>query len=170
MGVPKFRKLGILQLWGPITLCADFWLRWSIKQSYSPCWELFNGMSHVTYTQGNQVNSWLLVVGSQTANLTFDLSFGHNLCFRCPNGSCDPILDIYVSIDFQWYKELFNPMGFDPCNRPLKIWESIGTPTPKMGVHLGVWGFIPPHSFALSGAWDVTPRLPSWRQPCKSLL
>jgi len=62
----------------------------------------------------------------------------------------------------QWYKELFNSMGFDPCNRPLKIWESIGTPIPKMGVHLGVWRFNPSHSFALSGAWDLTPGLPSW--------
>ncbi len=53
-------------------------------------------------------------------------------------------------------------MGFDPCNRPLNILVSIGTPTPKMGVHLGVWGFIPSHSFALSGAWDLTPGLPSW--------
>jgi hypothetical protein len=27
-------------------------------------------------------------------------------------------------------------MSFDPCNRPLKIQESIGTSIPKMGVHL----------------------------------
>jgi hypothetical protein len=40
-------------------------------------------------------------------------------------------------------------MGFDPYNRPLNIQKSIGTPTPKMGVHLGVWGFIPSRSFAL---------------------
>jgi len=26
-------------------------------------------------------------------------------------------------------------MNFDRCNRPLKIQESIGTLTPKMGVH-----------------------------------
>jgi len=52
-------------------------------------------------------------------------------------------------------------MGFDPCNLPLKIRESIGTPTPKMGVHLGVWRFIPSHSFAFPGAWDVTLGLPS---------
>jgi hypothetical protein len=32
-------------------------------------------------------------------------------------------------------------MGFDPCNRFLKIWESISTPTSKVGVHLGVWRF-----------------------------
>jgi hypothetical protein len=29
-------------------------------------------------------------------------------------------------------------MGFDLCNRALKIQESIWTPTPTMGVHLGV--------------------------------
>ncbi len=29
-------------------------------------------------------------------------------------------------------------MGFDPCDGALKIWDSIGTPTPNMGVHLGV--------------------------------
>ncbi len=43
-------------------------------------------------------------------------------------------------------------MNFDPYNRLLKIWESIGTPTPKVGVHLGVWGFIPSHSPTLLGA------------------
>jgi len=117
---------------------------------------------HAICTQGNRVDSWLLVVGSQIANLTPDLSFGHNLCFRCPNGSCEPILDIYISIVFQWYKKLFELMGFDPYNRLLKIQESIGTRTPKMEVHLRVWGFIPSHSFALLGARNVTPGLPSW--------
>jgi len=38
-------------------------------------------------------------------------------------------------------------MSFDPFNRPLKIQESIGTPTPKVGVHLGVVGV---HSLTLS--------------------
>jgi len=33
-------------------------------------------------------------------------------------------------------------MGFDPCNYSLKIWESIETPTPKVGVHSGAWKFI----------------------------
>jgi hypothetical protein len=81
-------------------------------------------MLHATCTQRNRGDSWLWMVGSQIANLTPDLSFGHNLCFKCPNGSCKFILDIYVLRGFQWYKELFNPMGFDPCNRFLKIWES----------------------------------------------
>jgi hypothetical protein len=151
MGVPKFLKLALLRLWGPITLCANLRLRWGLKQSCSPCQGLSNGMSDATCTQGNWVDSQLLVVMSQTTNLIPDLSFGHKLCFKCPNGSCKPILDIYISIYFQWYKELFNPIGFDPCNCSLKIRESIRTPTPKVGVHLGVWGFILSHSPALLG-------------------
>ncbi len=38
-------------------------------------------------------------------------------------------------------------MGFDLCNCSMKIRESIETPTFKMGVHLGVWVFIPLHSY-----------------------
>jgi hypothetical protein len=155
MGVPKFPKLEVPQLWGPI--------------NYSPHWELSNNMSHTTCTWRNRVDSWLLVVGNQTTNLTPDLFFGHNLCFRCPNGSCEPILDIYVFIALQWYKELFKLIGFDPYNRPLKIRESIGTLTPKMGVHLGVWGFIPSHSFALPGTLYVIPKLPSWLATLQTL-
>jgi hypothetical protein len=109
------------QLWGPIIWCANLWLRWGLKQSYSPHQKIFNGMSHATCTQGNWVNSWLLVVGSQIANLIPDFFWGHNLCFKCSNGSCEPILDIYVSISFQWYKKLFNIMGFNPYNHSLKI-------------------------------------------------
>jgi hypothetical protein len=90
-------------------------------------------MSHGTYTQGNQGDFQLLVVGSQIANLTPSLSFGHNLCFRCPNGSCEPILDIYVSIAFQWYEKLLEPLGFGRCNHSLNIRESTRTPTPNMG-------------------------------------
>jgi hypothetical protein len=51
--------------------------------------------------------------------------------------------NIYVSRAFHWYKEHFNPISFDPWNCLLKIQESIGTPTPKLGVHLGVWGLFP---------------------------
>jgi hypothetical protein len=158
MRVPKFPKFGFLQLWGLITLCADLRLKWGLKKSCSLRREFSNNMSLATWTWGNRGDSQLLVVGSQTVNLTF----GHNLGFRCPNGSWELTSNIYVSIGFQWYNELFNLMGFDPWNGPLKIQESIGTSTPKMGVHLGVWRFIPSHSFALSKAWDVTRELPFW--------
>ncbi len=51
--------------------------------------------------QGNRCDSQLLVVGSQIANLTPGPSFDYNLCVKCPNGSCEPILDIKVLRAFQ---------------------------------------------------------------------
>jgi hypothetical protein len=113
--------------------------------------------------------SLLLVVRSQIVDLTPDPSFGHNLCFRCPNGSCEPIWDTYVLRAFQWYKELLNPLDFDPCNCFMKIWESTATSTPKVRAPLGVWGFIPSHSFTLLGAWDVIPKLPLGSPPLQAL-
>ncbi len=127
-------------------------------------------MLHTTWTQENWDNYLLLMVGSQIVNLTPGLSFGHILCFKCSNGSCKPILDIYVPTIFQWYKELLNPMGFYLWNCSLKIRESIVTPTPKVGTHLGVWWFIPSHSPTLPGAWDVTPMFPFWPAPFQALL
>jgi hypothetical protein len=84
VGVSKFSKLGFSQFWRPITLFSDLWLRWSLKQSCSPCQKLSNDMWHATCTQGNRGNSQLLMVRSQIGNLTFGPSFGHNLCFRYP--------------------------------------------------------------------------------------
>jgi hypothetical protein len=162
MGVPKFPKLGLLQLWDPITLCADLRLRWGLKQSFSLHQELSNVMLHATCKQENRVDSWLLVVGNQTTNLTPGISFGHNLCFKGSNGSCEPILDMYISIFFQWYKELFNPLSFDPSNYPLKIWESTETPNSQSG---SSFGSVRVHSLTLS----FTPGLPLGPQPCKPL-
>jgi hypothetical protein len=122
------------------------------KESCSPCRKLFNDMWHITCTRINWGNSLLLVVENQIGTLTLSPYFGHNLCFKYRNGSCGPS-------DFQWYKELFNPMIFDPYNRLLKIRDFIRTPTPKVGAHSRVWGFIPPHFPTLLGAWNVTPGL-----------
>jgi hypothetical protein len=140
LGVSKLLKLGLSQCWVPIILRADLQLRWDLKQSCSPRQELSNGMSHFICTQGNRVDPRLLVVSSQIANLSPNLSFGHNLCFRYPNGSCKPILDTCIPKAFQWYKKILKPLSFDSYNRPLKIWESIRTlsPSPKAGVALGV--------------------------------
>jgi hypothetical protein len=131
--IVKFLKLGLPWILGPIILCANLRLRWSLKQSCSLRQELSIDIRHITCIKGNQGDYWLLVVKSQIDNLTPDLSFGHNLCFKCPNGSCEFILNIYVSKAFQWY----NPMSFDPCNYPLNIWEFIEISTPKVGVHFG---------------------------------
>jgi len=169
MGISKFPKLGLLRLSSPIILCVDLRLKWGLKQNCNPHQNLFNSMLHATCTQGNQVDSWLLVVGSQIGNLTPGPSFGHNLCFKCLNGSCELISDIYVLRAFQWYKELLNPLSFDPYNCPLKIWESIKTSTPKVKTPLGMWGFIPSHSLTLPGACNVVPELPFWPATLQAL-
>jgi hypothetical protein len=103
LGNPKIPKIGIL-----ITLETHFFvnlrMKWGLKQSYNPRWDLFNDMSHFTCTQINQNDFWFLMVESQIGNLTPGPSFGHNLCFKHSNGSCKPISDIYVPRYFQWYK------------------------------------------------------------------
>jgi len=38
-------------------------------------------------------------------------------------------------------------MNFDPWNIFLKIQDSVKIPTLKMKIHLGVYGFIPSHSW-----------------------
>jgi hypothetical protein len=134
MGVPKSLRPRVPQLCGAITSCADLRSGWGLNRSCSPRRELSNGILHATCTQGNRVDSWLSVVESQTANLTPGLCFGHNLCYRCPNGSCKPILDIYASISFQWYKKLFNMKGFPFV---IALW-SFGSPP---WLQLPTWEF-----------------------------
>jgi hypothetical protein len=167
--IPKFSKLGLSQLWKPITSSENLRLRWDQMQSYSPRWDLSNGMWHATCMKINWGDSWLLMVGSQIGNLIPGLSFGHNLGFKYLNWSCKLILDIYVPRDFQWYKKKFNPMIFDLYNCPLNIRESIETPTPKVGAHLGVWGFISSHSPTHPRAWNVTPEFHFWPTPLQAL-
>jgi len=169
VGVPKFPQLGILWLLGPITLHVDLRLKWGLKKSYSLRQELSNGMLHITCTWGNWGNSWLLMVRNQIGNLIFGPSVGHNLCLKCPNGSCKPILNIYVPRVFQWYKEFLNPLSFDPFNCFLKIWKSTRTLTPKVEAPLGVWRFIPSHFPTLPRACGVTPKLPFWPATLQAL-
>ncbi len=59
-------------------------------------------------------------------------------------------------------------MNCDPCNCPLKIGESTGIPTPKVRVHLGVWGFIPSYFPTFLGAWNVTLGLHSSPAPLQA--
>jgi hypothetical protein len=167
--IPKFPKLGLLQLWRPITLCVDFRLKWGLKQSCNPCRNFSNGMWHITCTQGNQGNSCLLVVENQIGNLTPDPFFGHNLFFKCQMGHASPFLNIYIPKYFQWYKELFNPMSFDPYKRPLKIRELIGIRTRKVRSHLRVRGLNPSNFPKLPRAWNVTPSLHFWLAPLQAL-
>jgi hypothetical protein len=131
-------------------------------QSCSPHWKLSNGMWHATYTQGNWGNYQLLMVESQIANLTPSHSFGHNLCFKCPNESCKPILDIYVLRSLWWYKEFFNLMGSDPLQSFFKDSEVHRDSNSQSGSSLGS---VRVHSFTLS----YTPGLPFWPAPLQAL-
>ncbi len=128
--VSKSRQMGLPGLWSPITLWADLRWRCSLKRSCSSRRELSKSVSHFRIGHREEVDSQLFVVESQTTSSTSGPSFGHNLCFRCPNEPSEPILDIYAPRAFQWYKERHNPLRFDPCNRSLKFRKSTGTPSP----------------------------------------
>jgi len=93
-GVPKLFWVGLPGLWELISPGSDLRLEWGLNQSCSSLRELSNDLSHSFCRRQERVNSRLLVVGSQIANLTPGLSFAHNLGCRCPNGSCEAILDI----------------------------------------------------------------------------
>jgi hypothetical protein len=126
-------------------------------------------MSHATCTPRNRVNSRFLVGGSRIVSLTPDLSFDHNLCFKCPNGSCEPILNIYIPRAFHWHKKLYEPMGFDPWNRALKIWESIWDSNSHNGSSLGSVKVHSSHSLHSREHVMRLPSLPLGPQPCKPL-
>jgi hypothetical protein len=143
-------RVGVSGLWTPISPDCKVWSQCGLKQSCSSCRELFKAVLHSQIGNWEEVESRLLVVRSQIVNLTLGPSFGHNLWFKCSNEQCKPILDIYVSIAFQWYQKRNNPLRFDPSTCPLKFWGSTGTPSPKMGIALGVWGLTPSHSPTLS--------------------
>jgi hypothetical protein len=135
----------------------NLWLRRGPKKICNLHWEFSKDMWHTTCTYVIQGDSWLLVVKSQIDTFTPDPSFNHNVCFKYSNGSYKPILNIYVLKSFQWYKWIFNPMSFDPSNHYLKFQDSTRTPTPKVGVHLGVCALILSHFLAFLGVWMWLP-------------
>jgi hypothetical protein len=111
-GVSKLSRFGLPGLWAFITSRPKLGSGRGLNQSCSSCRELSNAMSHSCCRRREEVNSRLLVVGSQTVSLIPDPSFAHNLGCKCPNGSCKAILDIYTSRTFQWYKEHLNARLF----------------------------------------------------------
>jgi hypothetical protein len=95
---------------------------------------------------------------NQIDTLTPNFFFSFNLYFKYSNESCEPILEMYVLRNFELYKEVFNPINFDPSNGFLKIWEPIEILTPKVGALGSVWA----HSLTLSHTFEnvnVTPTL-----------
>jgi hypothetical protein len=64
LGTLKLRvlKLKFLQFWRAITSYAGRWLRWGLKQSFSPFQKFTKNMWHFTCTKVNQGDSQLLMV------------------------------------------------------------------------------------------------------------
>ncbi len=99
-GVPKLSRVGVSGLWELIFPNYQLRLERGLNQSCSSPRELSNSMSHSIIGRREEVDSRLLVVGSKIASLTSGLFFAHNLGYRCPNGTCKAILDIYTSRPF----------------------------------------------------------------------
>jgi len=128
VGVPKLSRVRVPRLWTAISPRLELGLGRGLNQSCSSRRELSNAMSHSLRRRREEVDSRLLVVWSQIGSLTPSSSFAHNLGWRCPNGQCEAILDIYASRDFHWYKERTKARRFDPSNHLLNFWESQRTP------------------------------------------
>ncbi len=91
---PKTVPSEVLGLWAFITLDCKVWSQRRSNQTCSPRRDLSNDVLHSQFGGQEEVDSRLLVVGSQTASLTPGPSFAHNLGCRCPNGQCEAIFDI----------------------------------------------------------------------------
>ncbi len=118
---PEIIPGGVPGLWKLITPDYSVWSQRGLNQTCSPHWDLSNDIlqsqfgdlsndvSQSQFGGREEVDSRLLVVGSQTANLTPGPSFAHNLGCRCPNDQCEAIFDIYASRLFQWHQEPGTP-------------------------------------------------------------
>jgi hypothetical protein len=169
VGVPKLRQMGLPQLWSSITLRTDFKSRCVLKKSCSSRRELSNGMSHTLYNQVNWVDSWFFLVKSQTGNLTPGPSFGHNLCFRCPNENSNPFQTSRFQEIFNDIKNVTSHWVLAP---KIALWN-FGSPP---GLHLLKWelpcdceGSLPhtlSHFLTLQRVCDVTPGLLLGPHPC----
>jgi hypothetical protein len=127
-------------LWELVTPDCEVWSQRRLNQTCSPRQDISNDVSHSQFGGREEVDSQLLMVGSQTASLTPGPSFAHNLGYRCSNDQCEAIFYIYASRPFQWHQEHFNARCFGPCCRALNIRESQRTPNPHF---FQVLGFTP---------------------------
>jgi hypothetical protein len=129
---PEIVPVRVPRLWEFITPDCKVWSQRGLNQTCSPRRDLSNDVLHSQFEGREEIDSWLLVVGSQIASLTPGPSFAHNLGYKCPNGQCEAILDIYASRPFQWHQEHLNARCFGPFCRTPNIRESQRTPSPQL--------------------------------------
>ncbi len=82
VGVPKLSRVGVSGLWKIISPHPKLRSGQGLNQSCSSHRELSNTMSHSLRRRREEVDSRLLVVGSQIGSLTPSPSFAHNLGYR----------------------------------------------------------------------------------------
>jgi hypothetical protein len=123
---------GVLRLWELITPDCKVWSQRGLNQTCIPRRDLSDDISHSQFGGQEEVDSRLLVVGSQTGSLTPSLSFAHNLGYRCPNDQWEAIFYIYASRPFQWHQEHLNARCFGPFCWNLNIRESRRTLNPQL--------------------------------------
>jgi hypothetical protein len=140
---PKIVPGGVSELWELITPDCKVWLRQGLNQTCSSRRDLSKDVSHSQFGGREEVDSQLLVVGSQITSLTPSPSFAHNLGYRCSNDQCEAIFYIYAWRPFQWHQEHLNARCFGPCCRALNIRESRRNPNPhffpSVGLHPHTW-------------------------------
>jgi len=131
--VSKLFQVGLSRLWELISPGSKLRSEWGLNQSCSSPLELSYALSHSFCRRREEVDSQLLMVGSQTTSLTPDLSFTHNLGYRCPNGSCEAISTLQeISIDIK-----NTPMRV-VLTPAIKLWV-FGSPGGLQVPTFGVW-------------------------------
>jgi hypothetical protein len=134
---PESVSAGLPELWTAIAPHLKLGFGQVLNQCCSSRRELSNSVSPSQFGRRKEVDSWLLMVRSQTASLTPSPCFTHNLGYRCPNCQCEAIFNIYVSKPFQWHQENPNARCFGPCRRALNTRESRRTPNLQLFQVLG---------------------------------
>jgi hypothetical protein len=124
-----------LDSWELITPSSDLRLRWGLKKTCNSPQDLSNDVSHSTCAHRDWVDTRLLVVGSQTGSLTPGPFFDHNLCCKCPNGSCEEfrtstLQDLFNDIKHTSMRGVLTPA--------IKLWV-FGSPGGLQVPLLGVW-------------------------------
>ncbi len=137
---PEIVPGGVPGLWELITPDCEIGSWRALNRTCSPRRDLSKDVSHSQFGLQEEVDSRILVVGSQTGSLTPGPSFAHNLGYRCLNCQCEGIFDIYVSRPFHWHQEHLNARCFGSCCRALNIRESRRTRNPHF---FQVLGFTP---------------------------
>ncbi len=129
---PETVPVGVPGLWELITPDCRVRSQWGLNQRRSSPRELSNALLHFRIGCREEVDSRILVVGSQIASLTPGPSFAHNLGWICLSDQCEAIFDIYASRPFQWHQEHLNVRCFGPCCRTLNIREFRRTQSPQL--------------------------------------